>query len=80
MNFRARLKALEQRRQASNKRIRIVASMSAKPLNLATSTCTRTLCANGCLSEVVMLDGSDQGLTHEDLERFIAGFPVEVPR
>ena len=76
MNFTARLKALEQRRRASNRRFRIVACTIGKPLNLANSTCTRRLGANGGLSEIVMLDGSDQGLTDEDLERFIASFPV----
>jgi hypothetical protein len=78
MNFRARLKALEQRRQASNQRMRIVASTSGMPLNLANSTCKRTLGANGLLTEIVDLDGSDQGVTDEDLERIIAGFPVEA--
>ena len=80
MNFRARLKALEQRRRASNKRFRIVASTSGVPLNLANSTCKRTLEANGLLTEIVDLDGSDQGLTDENLERFIAGHPVEASR
>ena len=80
MNFKARLKALEQRRQASNQRFRIVASTSGRPLNLASSTCKRTLGTNGLLTEIVDLDGSDQGVTDEDLEEFIAGFPVEDSR
>jgi hypothetical protein len=80
MNFRARLKALEQRRQASNQRMRVVLSRLGKALNLANSTCRRTLAPNGLLTEIVMLDGSDKGLTDEDLEKFIAGFPVEASK
>jgi len=80
VNFKARLKALEQRRQASNQRFRIVASTSGVPLNLANSTCKRTLVANGLFTEIVDLDGSDQGLTDEDLEEFVARFPVEDSR
>jgi hypothetical protein len=78
MNLRARLKALEQRRRASNRRFRIVACTIGGPLNVATSTCTRRLSVNGCLSEIVMLDGSDEHLTDEDLERFILSFPIET--
>ena len=33
---------------------------------------------NGLLTDFVQLDGSSDGLTDEDLERFIAGFPVEA--
>ena len=78
MNFRARLKALERRRQASNQRIRLVVSAIARPLNLANSTCRRTLAPNGLMTDFVTLDGSQKGLTDEDLEKFIAGFPVEL--
>ena len=80
MNFRARLKALEQRRQASNWRMRIVASTNGVPLNLANSTCRRTLAPNGLLTEIVILDGSDEGLPDEHLGTFIAGFPVEASK
>ena len=57
-----------------------MASTSGRPLNLANSTCKRTLGANGLLTEIVDLDGSDQGLTDEDLEEFVASFPVEDSR
>ena len=80
MNFKTRLKVLEQRRQASNKRFRLVASASGVPLNLANSTCRRTLAPNGSLTETLMLDGSDQGLTDQGLEAFVASFPVEDSR
>jgi hypothetical protein len=44
---------------------------------LETSKCTRMLGRNGQLIEVVELDGSREGLTDEDLDRFITSFPVE---
>lgn len=55
---------------------RVVVSACGRPLNLETSTCTRTCHPNGSLIEVVHLDGTDEGLSHEDLERFIARFPI----
>jgi hypothetical protein len=45
---------------------------------LANSTCKRTLGANGSLTEIVELDGSGEHLTDEDLEKFIASFPIET--
>jgi hypothetical protein len=78
MNLKSRLKTLEKRRQASNDRIRVVISVIDRPANLANSKCRRTLAPNGLLTEVVELDGSSADLTDEDLERFIAGFPVEA--
>jgi hypothetical protein len=41
--------------------------------NPGNSTCTRTLGANGQLTEIVRLDGKSDDLTDEDLDRFIAG-------
>jgi hypothetical protein len=46
-------------------------------LNLETSTCWRTLTANGALTEVVRLDGMHGDLTDEELDNFVEGFPVE---
>ena len=46
-------------------------------LNLETSTCRRTLTANGALTEVVRLDGMHGDLTDEELDNFVEGFPVE---
>jgi hypothetical protein len=57
-----------------------VASTSGRPLNLANSTCKRTLGADGLLTEIVDLDGSDTDLTDEDLEEFVASFQVEDSR
>jgi hypothetical protein len=42
------------------------------PLNLETSRCTRTLCPNGTLMEVVHLDGIRGNLNDEELDRFVA--------
>jgi hypothetical protein len=47
------------------------------PLNLATSTCRRTLNPGGCITEIVELDGNEDRLSQEELEKFIAGFPIE---
>ena len=42
------------------------------------SKCKRVLGRNGLLTEVVELDGGREGLTDQDLDRFIASFPVDV--
>jgi len=55
-----------------------VISRIDRPSNLANSTCRRTLAPNGLLTDFVQLDGSSDGLTNEDLEKFIAGFPIEA--
>ena len=78
MNRKSRLKTLERRRLASNERIRVVICTVGRPSNLANSKCRRTLAPNGLLTEIVELDGGRDGLNDEDLEKFIAGFPVEV--
>ena len=55
---------------------RIIVSLPWKgPANLATSRCRRTL-RGGCITEVVNLDGDEAGIGEEELETFIAGFPV----
>jgi hypothetical protein len=38
----------------------------------------RTLTANGCLTEVVELDGIRDGLTDEELEKFVKSFPIQT--
>jgi hypothetical protein len=48
-----------------------------RELRLETSTCQRILTPTGSLTEIVRLDGSRAGLADEDLERFIATFPVQ---
>jgi hypothetical protein len=56
----------------------IVARGESGAANLATSTCTRRLNNAGGLIEIVDLDGADSGISEEELERFIAGFPIEA--
>jgi hypothetical protein len=58
-------------------RLRLVVSAMDHALNLETSTCRRTLTANGALTEVVRLDGMHGDLTDEELDNFVEGFPVE---
>jgi hypothetical protein len=57
--------------------VRAIISLPWKgPLNWATSTCQRTLTPGGAVTEIVELDGTDEGIDEEELERFIAGFPI----
>lgn len=44
---------------------------------MATSTCTRYL-RDGFLTEVVKLDGDDAAISDEELEKFVAGFPIHI--
>ena len=78
MNLKARLQKLErQQSKVSREPFRVIVSRAGEPLDLAKATCTRTLWPNGQLMEVVNLNGSRDGLTDEDLERFIQSFPIE---
>ena len=58
--------------------IRVVVSALGRELNLAESTCSRTLDASGLLTEMVELNGDGQELSREELDRFVARFPVQV--
>jgi hypothetical protein len=78
MNVMARLKALERQRQASNRRMRVLVGVYGRPLNLANSTCRRTLAPNGLLTEIVELDGIPEDLADGELETFIQRFPIET--
>jgi hypothetical protein len=78
VNTKARLKALERARSWNSlEPFRLVVSEVGEPLDLAKATCTRTICPSGRLFEVVSLNGTVEGLSNEDLERFIQSFPVE---
>jgi hypothetical protein len=55
----------------------IVTRAGSGATNLATSTCTRRLNNNGGLIETVDLDGDDSGISEEELEQFIASFPID---
>ncbi len=60
----------------SNLRI-IVARGESGAANLATSTCTRRLNKAGGLIETIDLDGCDAGISEEEMEQFIASFPID---
>lgn len=74
-----RLRRLEQHQSgpAAPESERLVISTPVWPLNLAESICTRTLAADGLLTEIVRLKGMRENLTDEELEAFIAKFPIE---
>jgi hypothetical protein len=59
-------------------RLRLIVSAMDHDLSLETSTCTRTLCVNGTLMEVVDLDGIRGSLSDEALDRFVSRFPVHT--
>jgi hypothetical protein len=79
-----RVGRLESRHQfnsglASRPRLRLIVSLPWKrPAELATSTCKRTLQPDYGLTELVRLDGGEDGITDAELEKFIASFPVEI--
>lgn len=78
LNIRTRLKALERVRSGSSlEPFRIIVSHVGEPLDLTKATCSRIIWPGGHLWELVELNGSDEGLSKEDLENFIQRFPVE---
>ena len=78
MNLKARLKKLErQRTLVAREPLRLVVSRAGEPLDLSKATSSRTIWPNGQLMEYVDLKGSRDGLSEEDLEKFIQGHPIE---
>ena len=74
----SRLKKLERRREAgTGQALRLVVRTIIGPTDLAKSTCQRTLCPDGSLLEIVHLNGNGSDLSEEELDRFIASFPIE---
>jgi hypothetical protein len=64
MNFRARLKKLERRRETgTGKALRLVVRPVIGPTDLAKSTCQRNLCPDGSLLEIVHLNGNGNDLS-----------------
>jgi len=59
-------------------RLRVVVCNLGRTLSLETSTCRRMLNADGFLTEVVRLDGARGGLTDQEMEKFVEGFPIET--
>jgi len=64
-------------RGTPRERLRVVTCGMDRAANLANATCKRTLCENGLLLEVVHLDGDRDGLTDEQLDKFVESFPIE---
>ena len=78
MRLITRLNALERRGRAIAKEpIRVIIRSVCGEPNRANSTCRRTLSADGQPTEIVHIEGGVDDFTNEDLERFIAGFPIE---
>jgi hypothetical protein len=61
-------------------RFRLIVSRPWKRLDLAKSTCTRCVCHNGVLTEIVHVEGDDAHISDGDLEEFIQSFPIGVQR
>ena len=57
---------------------RLVISTLGRRLDMENSTCKRTLDVNGLLTEIVMLHGTREHLTDEELESFVRSFPIEA--
>jgi hypothetical protein len=77
-----RVGRLEDRFQLSGKpksSLRIIVALAGSEANLATSTCTRYV-RDGLLTEVVQLDGAMGSISDEELETFVARFPIEPGR
>jgi hypothetical protein len=80
MRLKSRIERLEtQRRSAEQDSLRIVVT-APWPTDLTRATCNRTRCDNGSLTEVVFLNGSQDGISDEELERFIESFPIKIQR
>jgi hypothetical protein len=67
--------------QKPRKLLRIVVMQAGSNAGLDEAECTRTLCEDGTLLEVVDLSGSREGsgrLTDDELDRWVDSFPVQV--
>lgn len=81
MNLKRRLEKLERLGPAEGSEVfRVLVRATCGPPNLANSTCTRTLGPNGHITELVTLDGGRDGLTDDDLDPFVSGFPIEAQK
>jgi hypothetical protein len=74
MNFARRLKALE-RPFREEKPFRLITHNLVGKLVLDTSTCIRTRCRDGTLTEWLHFNGPDP-LTEEQLQAFVDRFPI----
>jgi hypothetical protein len=55
---------------------RLIVRPMGRPLDLEQSRCTRTLSSDGCLAELVDLNGDDPMPSEEELDRFVERFPI----
>ena len=76
MNLKRRLRALEQQIKPPEEPLRVVVCHPGEPADLKQAECHRRILENGRLMEVVTLYGSDDGISKEDLDRFVAKFPI----
>jgi hypothetical protein len=59
--------------------LRIIVTRAGSEANLSTSTCERYV-RDGLLTEVVYLDGARGSISDEELETFVARFPIDPGR
>jgi hypothetical protein len=59
--------------------MRVVISACGRPLNLAGSTCDRTLGLDGSIVEIVHLDGRRDAISNVELDQFVSRFPLKCP-
>jgi hypothetical protein len=79
-----RLYRLEERLEAEGKprkTFRIMTRPKGRELDLENSSCQRTLCADGTVCESITLAEAKDGreVTDEEVEEWVATFPIEVP-
>ena len=78
MRLKSRIERLETQRQSAQQELFRVVVTSPWATDLTKATCSRMRCADGSLTEVVFLNGSRDGISDEDLERFIESFPIKA--
>ena len=59
--------------------MRVMISACGRPLNLAGSTCDRTLGPDGSIIEIVHLDGRRGTISNAELDQFVSSFPLKRP-
>ena len=80
MNLKQRLRALERQIKPPEEPLRVVVCYPGEPADLEQAECHRQILGDGRLWEVVTLNGSDEGISKEELDRFVAKFPIETCR
>jgi hypothetical protein len=77
VNFKRRLLSLEKRSWPGRVRepLRVVITRAGEG-GSERSTCSRTRNADGGLTEIIDLSSRDEDMGEEELERFIAAFPI----